>query len=498
MIREAKMKYTPNLEEVGELNHSTMPGSSDIQNDSSASQADKMLTQEIEAALTEYDVTQLRSRLHNLLTSGNENSTPEAARFNLLEETDLSGFPDQIISGQELFGNVDTLPKIHLNNHHRNGQEVLHQEYKQEFCFQEPENMDLEMDAAWMDIESGLSEKDIMSLRDTLVQIGKGQNLNPFACADMEAYLEGDMRMDELEAMDAEIRVNPALAAEISLLSEVDYAIAEQDVIQLRNQLKQLSERETSTPFTLEEIEYVMDGDKRWDLREQFADELSINPDLQAELNLIAELDAAFNEPDITELRASLRTLTNDMAIAEEKSFMPDTAHFGDFRRLKTAAAIMVMLLGISLLVRYAVNPRNSLDQLLQDTPDAMTTFRSAMPEVNSQLYTGFEQYNNADFSGALLTFQKVLEVDGTNAAARFYTGASHQHLENFERAVSAYNQVISHKDNLFVEQAEWYMGLCLVQLGENDKAGLIFEAIISREGFYAENAASLLKKMKR
>jgi hypothetical protein len=498
MIREAKMKQTPNVYTKGELNHREMSDSSDILNGGFQSQEDLMLTHEIEEALTEYDVSQLRSRLHSLLTSDEHSSPLETAHFNLLEENDLSGLPNQIISGQELFGNFDTLPKIHLNNHHRNGQEVLHQEYRRESSIPEPEETDLEMDEVWMDIESALTEKDIMSLRDTLLQIGKSQDTNPYAYADLEAYLDGGMSIDQLEEMDAEIRVNPALAAEISLLSDVDLALAEQDVIKLRNQLKHLSDRETSTPFTLEEMENFMNDDGRWDLRDQFENELSANPDLRAELNLITELDAAFNEPDIIELRKSLKTLTNDMAIAEEKSFVPDTARFGGFRRLKTVAAIMVMLLGISLMVRYAVSPRNGLDQLLLDTPDAITAFRSAIPEVNAQLSTGFEQYNSADFSGALLTFQKVLEVDDANAAAKFYTGASHQRLENFERAVSAYNQVISHKDNIFVEQAEWYMGLCLVQLGENDKAGLLFEAIVSREGFYADNATALLKKMKK
>ncbi|MDP3914552.1 MAG: hypothetical protein Q8R96_12540, partial [Bacteroidota bacterium] len=63
---------------------------------------------------------------------------------------------------------------------------------------------------------------------------------------------------------------------------------------------------------------------------------------------------------------------------------------------------------------------------------------------------------------------------------------------------IKEYEAVVTNKDNLFVEQADWYIGLCYLQTNENKKAIKQFKKIANTHGFYQQKALAILRKMKR
>jgi len=56
-------------------------------------------------------------------------------------------------------------------------------------------------------------------------------------------------------------------------------------------------------------------------------------------------------------------------------------------------------------------------------------------------------------------------------AVAHFYSGASFQETGQYKNAINEYQMVINDKDNLFIEQAQWYIGLCYLQTNDSKKA---------------------------
>jgi len=48
------------------------------------------------------------------------------------------------------------------------------------------------------------------------------------------------------------------------------------------------------------------------------------------------------------------------------------------------------------------------------------------------------------------------------------------------------------------MEQADWYLGLVYVMNDEKDKAKIQFQKIENEEGFYEDEAAKILKKLRR
>lgn len=78
-----------------------------------------------------------------------------------------------------------------------------------------------------------------------------------------------------------------------------------------------------------------------------------------------------------------------------------------------------------------------------------------------------------------------------------FYSGLSYQQLENYESAINFYSFVIQEKDNLYVEQAEWYMALCLLKTEEKIKGVKLINDIAESNSYYKQNAKDLLKKIR-
>jgi tetratricopeptide (TPR) repeat protein len=463
-------------------------------------QEDLMLIQEIEAAISETDTNQLRMQIKSVMNHETISSEKLTAQFNLAEETFLEGFVDQLPLNQDIIEYLEALPKIHIENHHRNDAEVLHQVYKDQQKITEvvEDEDDFMSGDEWFDMEEAIQEKDIMNLRESLKQIQVSVHAHNYSIEEMESYMEGTMTSNQLGIFEEELTVNAALNADVELLFDLDEALSETDIFELRESVQLIMAKETSSSHSLSEIESFIYDELDDEIRDSLANEIYENDDLRAELNLIRELDEALAEKDILKLRDELRSLSVEMSVTEEKSIIPFNNSAIGLKRLASVAAVLLMILGSSLMIRFLATPSGSLSDLYNDSPIAVTSFRSAVPDVSSQLSSGFELYNNNDFNGALNYFRKVLEVDNDNPAALFYSGASHQNLDEFGKAVKEYKNVIEHNDNIFVEQAEWYMGLCLIQLNEKQKAMAVLEAIISRDGFYQEKAEVLLKKLKR
>ena len=66
--------------------------------------------------------------------------------------------------------------------------------------------------------------------------------------------------------------------------------------------------------------------------------------------------------------------------------------------------------------------------------------------------------------------------------------------LEKFDNAIESFNFVIEDKDNLFIEQAEWYLGL--IYLMDNQKKNAVeqFEIIAESDSYYAKQAGDILQ----
>ena len=83
-----------------------------------------------------------------------------------------------------------------------------------------------------------------------------------------------------------------------------------------------------------------------------------------------------------------------------------------------------------------------------------------------------------------------------SNPVAQFYAGASLQATGDYRGAIERYQAVLEDRDNMFVEQARWYIGLCYLQTNDQKKAYQHFKKISQSQGFYQEKAQAILRKL--
>jgi tetratricopeptide (TPR) repeat protein len=93
--------------------------------------------------------------------------------------------------------------------------------------------------------------------------------------------------------------------------------------------------------------------------------------------------------------------------------------------------------------------------------------------------------------------FNDVLEQNANNAACNFYSGVAYQETGQFDKAITSYQEVVKDKNNLFIEQAEWYIGLCYLQTENRKKAYKQFKRIADSDSYYQEKANAVIRKIK-
>jgi tetratricopeptide (TPR) repeat protein len=157
-------------------------------------------------------------------------------------------------------------------------------------------------------------------------------------------------------------------------------------------------------------------------------------------------------------------------------------------------AASLILLLGIT-----GIISRQSGDiyQKFYTRYEATGIVRSANTSANQTLTQALQKFENQDYKAALDLFSEIIAKDQNNMVGHFYAGVSLQETGKYQNAIEEYQTVIIDKDNLFTEQAEWYIGLCYLQTNEDKKAYKQFKKIAKNEGFYQHKAQAILNKIK-
>lgn len=501
MIRKPKLPDSRVTPEQDPRSKKKIDVSSAHHPDNPRADKENLLIHEIEEAILEQDTQQLRLQIQSIMRDEAVQVEKMSAAFNLAENISMEGVASDAGLTQEMIDNFETLPKIHLENHQRANTEVVHHFYvDQQKKNDEADDFAEEFtdEEIWNEIEMAVMEKGVMDLRDSLRQISASSHSHSYSVEDLENYIEGNLSTSALEIFEEELAFNPSLNRDIELLIDLDEAIAESDILELRETMEMIMSKETSMGHSLQELEAFLTGELDDSDKEIIAMDLIENDDLRAEVNLLRELDMAMGEMDVINLRQELHHISASVSVREEKSFIGLGRAFSGIRRIGAAAAVIVALLTISLVMRYSVNSYDFNPGMLDETPTALSSFRSAEPEVHSALSEGFQSYNQSDFHAALHSFRKVMEMDNNNPAARFFSGASYHNLKDYNKAIQDYNAVVRHNDNIFVEQAEWYSVMCLLKLDERDKALHQLQAIVMRKGFYQNKAELLLKQIRK
>lgn len=460
---------------------------------------------EVEQAACEKDIIDLRNNLNQIVQNNtefayNENiSVMDSFSFNLAEENYFGNKLNQI-NTENLMNFGKSFPKIHLYQHKVAGKENIHQFYKEQFDSniannQEPEFNPLD-EKLFADVQSALEEGDIAELRANLKQVAQSIPAHQYSSEDIENYIQNLMDHELKVQFEEELAINASLALEVQLTKEVDRAVAESDIMDLRANLNRIQHTEIQNIASIEDLENYINNELSLEEMASFDAELASNTRLQEEINLIKNIDNALAEDDVMRLRNNLQNIAAQAA-AEKQSQRAFAGKF-NLKRIvtSTVAASVIVLLGLTgVLTRQQSS--GDIYQKFYSKYEIAGTVRSASINENKIFNLALQKYENKDYTEAINLFGQVISNDPNNMAGHFYSGISLQENGKYSSAMNEYKTVIENKDNLFTEQAEWYTGLCLLQTNENKKAYRQFKKIAESKGFYQQKANDIMKKIK-
>ena len=461
---------------------------------------------DVEQAMCEQDIISLRNSLNQIVqnqteSASNENiSVYDSFSFGLSEEFSSHKNSNSQLNPSDIFNFGHSFPKIHLYQHQVAGKENIHQFYKEQFGSESVSNEESGFtkyeEELFADIQNALEENDISDLRANLMQLAQSLPAHQYSVEEIEDYIYNRMDSEFKAQFEEELAINPVLANEVQLLNEIDLAGAESDIINLRATLTEIQKSEFQSSASIEELESYINSEFSNEELASFEAELTSNQKLQEEIDLIKNIDLALNETDVMKLRSNLQHIAAEIDANKqtERSFA------GKFNAkrivLTTVAASLILLLGLTgILARQS--SQNDIYQKFYTKYEATGIVRSANVTTNQKLTEALQKYENQEYNAALDLFSEVLNKDRNNMVGHFYTGVSLQETGKYQNAIKEYETVIVDKDNLFTEQAQWYIGLCYLQTNENKKAYKQFKKIANNQGFYQQKAQAILNKIK-
>ena len=448
---------------------------------------------EMQMAISEKEVLNLREKLETVAKQSRNGKTP----FDLLEGFENIKQLTETLPPEELLKFYDSLPKAHVYQHELVSNENIHEFYREQeksshennAFFDEWDDDEIEFEG----LDEALLEKDILNLRDTLNKVSASVR-EQYSVEEIDRYLNGELTGQEFERFEHELKVNSILQREVALHREMENALQEVDVVSLRGQLSHLMETETSWNVSEQQIEDYIEGTLEGTGLESFLSEWNENAGLRAEVNLRRNIDEAVGEKDIFTLRDKLAGVKKELENKEVKSLIPETK-MHQMHWWRAGVAVAVILFALAGVFRNEFgNINHTYNQYYQ--PPEWAPQRSVTADLNIlQEANGY--FTIGEYQKALLLCEKAIGENDEKFVFQFYKAATLQNLEQYEDAIPGYSQVITHGDNMFVDEAEWYRALCYLKLGKKDVAREQLVAIMDKNGFYKNDAKAIIRKMK-
>lgn len=452
------------------------------------------LWMEIQSAIEEREILTLRDKLENVVKQ-NKPVISCNESFELLDDFSDVQEISEILSSEELINFYDSLPKVHAYHHAATKNENIHHFYKEQRGSNAKDIGDDLYDVDFEEfegLEEAILEKDILQFRQTLKQVAK--SVEPqFTVEEIGNYINGELTGMDLIDFERNLFQNRSLQDEVKLHQDIDMAIQENDVINLRNQISNILQTETSWSVSEKSIEDFIDGVLEGELLDEFNFELQDNTDLLAEVELRRQINDSISEKDIFDLRKELKAVKESAEVKKVKMIIPETK-VGQIQFWRSSVAILIVLIGLTGVIgKSLVSVNNTYDNYFESP--AWSPERSLTNEL-----TLLQQANIAYIAGDDAGVVKILgqaPAINNEPVFDFYKAASLQNLDKYDDAVAGYSKVIKHGDNLFIEEAEWYRSLCYMKLGNKEKAKIELLAVIERKGHFENDAKAVLRRLK-
>jgi tetratricopeptide (TPR) repeat protein len=238
-------------------------------------------------------------------------------------------------------------------------------------------------------------------------------------------------------------------------------------------------------------IDSYVNGEMDEASRKKFEAELKVNRDLALEYNLEKDLSKSLEQEDMIDFRAKCIEAQEEVNLAEKK--LVKIVHI---TRKYWYAAASVLLVGLIIGGMLLFNPGGySPEKLFRMYYSSETLGPSRSGNVD--MVEALRCFSKNDFQTAEKLFDEILANDPSNIAVKYYSGISNIEVKNYPKAIQMFDSIVYDGDNLYVDNAEWYLGLTYLAAQQVEQANVIFTKIAAdNEHDYNAKAKDILEKI--
>jgi tetratricopeptide (TPR) repeat protein len=232
----------------------------------------------------------------------------------------------------------------------------------------------------------------------------------------------------------------------------------------------------------------MSESEKQW-----FLKELEGNEKLRNEVNLRKRTDEILKNQNVMSLRNKLSEIENRRK--EVKNPVKDSKKTV-FIRYAAVFAGLILIGSIAMFSGKNLNSEKIMKHYYK-IYEPPTSQRSAESGTNADFTLALEFYNTHDYEKAAVLFNKVLENKPYDMQTVLLKGVSNFEEKKYPEAKQSFVKVIDDKDNLYIDQAQWYLALCYLNTYETEKAKQLFKIIVNGDGIYKSDAKKVIRGLK-
>jgi predicted Zn-dependent protease len=331
-----------------------------------------------------------------------------------------------------------------------------------------------------------------------------------------DRYLEGDLTPEDHEGVKSLIESNPVIAEKFRLSTDINRALMQDDIMQLRKHLKDIRDRNPeileAAPMQVSRVTETPDSTNIINL--DFHDSLNeLNraystvshplsqtdsewtEDADSHSSLQFAIDKAIMQEDVMALRTRLTQFSK--RFFSTKRSTPQLRKYLIYAT--SAAAALIMMIGGTMLFRQSsFNSTDSGFTGLFQSYEAVSVTRGTADNEDKIRNTAIELYNEGDFVQAGNLLDAIIETGEASQLIRVYAGACALQNGDPDKGIR-YLSDWDPTEPTYID-AQWFLAGCYLDKNQRGSALAILEDLVKNESFkkYSYPAEKLIRKLHR
>ncbi|MCO6497881.1 MAG: hypothetical protein J5I50_09485 [Chitinophagaceae bacterium] len=237
------------------------------------------------------------------------------------------------------------------------------------------------------------------------------------------------------------------------------------------------------TPEEYEEIESYLNGELSPETSAAFRHRLDTDESWRAKVEQVRVTITAIREKVLTEQLSKI-PLSNKLVVVAHSNKKRRLLYIG----LLAAAAVVIFLIVSPILTHMAVSGNQKLFSEYY-YPDAGLVTAMGLSD-NYEFDRAMVDYKSGKYSEANQRWMNLLQLHPASDTLNYFIASSYLAMGEAAKSIDYFKKIVNNKESAFSSDANWYLGLALLQTGNYNDA--IHYISISDN----ENKGKLLKDM--